>query len=40
MKKQTIYLDMDGTIANLYGQKDWLKRLQSEDTSVRKMKEA
>lgn len=34
MKKQTIYLDMDGTIANLYDQKDWLKRLQSEDTSV------
>ena len=34
MKKQTIYLDMDGTIANLYDQKDWLKRLHEEDAAV------
>lgn len=34
MKKQTIYLDMDGTIANLYDQKDWLKRLHAEDAAV------
>ena len=32
MKK--IYLDMDGTIANLYEQKNWLERLQKEDTTI------
>ena len=32
MKK--IYLDIDGTIANLYEQKNWLERLQKEDTTI------
>lgn len=32
MKK--VYLDMDGTIADLYSQKDWLERLQKEDTTI------
>lgn len=32
MKK--VYLDMDGTIADLYGQKNWLERLKSEDTTI------
>ena len=26
-RKQVVYLDMDGTIADLYGQADWLKGL-------------
>lgn len=30
---KTIYLDMDGTITNLYGYPDWLKRLQEEDAT-------
>lgn len=34
MNKQTVYLDMDGTIADLYNQHDWLARLRSEDTTV------
>ena len=29
----TIYFDMDGTIADLYGTKDWLSRLRSSDPS-------
>lgn len=32
MKK--VYLDMDGTIADLYGQKNWLERLRKEDTTI------
>lgn len=27
----TIFLDMDGTIADLYGAKDWLLRLRAYD---------
>lgn len=30
MKKIKIYLDMDGTIADLYGRKTWLKDLRTE----------
>lgn len=29
-RKQVVYLDMDGTIADLYGQADWLKGLREE----------
>lgn len=29
----TIYFDMDGTIANLYGVEDWLDKLKNEDAS-------
>lgn len=29
----TIYFDMDGTIANLYGVENWLSKLQNEDAS-------
>lgn len=29
MNSQTIYFDMDGTIANLYGVKNWLPQLQA-----------
>ena len=29
--KKAIYFDMDGTIANLYGQDDWLNRLIAKD---------
>lgn len=29
MNSQTIYFDMDGTIANLYGVKNWLSQLQA-----------
>ena len=29
----TIYFDMDGTIANLYGVEDWLLKLRNEDAS-------
>ena len=29
----TIYFDMDGTIANLYGVENWLPKLQNEDAS-------
>ena len=29
----TIYLDMDGTIADLYGVEDWLEKLRAEDSS-------
>jgi len=34
MKKTKIYLDMDGTIADLYGQKNWLEKLQKEDKTI------
>ena len=30
MKKQVVYLDMDGTIANLYGMNNWLENLINE----------
>ncbi len=30
---KTIYFDMDGTIANLYGVDNWLPRLRSEDAT-------
>ena len=30
----TIYFDMDGTIADLYGAKDWLPRLRAYDAKV------
>ncbi len=30
MKKTVVYLDMDGTIADLYGMKNWLKKLENE----------
>ena len=30
----TIFLDMDGTIADLYGAKDWLPRLRAYDAKV------
>lgn len=30
---KAIYFDMDGTIANLYGQEDWLNRLIAKDES-------
>ena len=33
MKKLNIYFDMDGTIANLYEYKDWLKHLRSESVA-------
>ena len=29
----TIYFDMDGTIADLYGVEDWLDKLKNEDAS-------
>lgn len=34
MKKQIVYLDMDGTIANLYGMENWLKDLENEIEGV------
>ena len=30
----TIFLDMDGTIADLYGTKDWLPRLRAYDAKI------
>ena len=30
MNKKVVYLDMDGTIADLYGQENWLYMLQNE----------
>ena len=30
MKKTIVYLDMDGTIADLYGMKNWLEKLENE----------
>jgi 5'(3')-deoxyribonucleotidase len=32
--KQTVYLDMDGTIYPLYEQTNWLARLRAEDSTV------
>ena len=32
--KKTVYLDMDGTIANLYGIENWLPRLRAEDKTI------
>jgi hypothetical protein len=34
MKKVTVWFDMDGTIADLYGHEDWLKRLRNDDASI------
>lgn len=34
MTKTKVYLDMDGTIANLYGIENWLPRLKSNDESI------
>ena len=34
MKKIKVYLDMDGTIADLYGVENWLPRLRSEDRTI------
>lgn len=33
-KRQVVYLDMDGTIFNLYEQENWLERLRNEDPLV------
>ena len=33
-RKQVVYLDMDGTIADLYGQAAWLQHLEQEDTGL------
>ena len=32
--KTNVYLDMDGTIADLYGIENWLHRLRSEDNKI------
>ena len=34
MKKINIWFDMDGTIADLYNHKDWLKRLRNNDSTI------
>lgn len=34
MKKRKVYVDMDGTIADLYSKKDWLEKLEKEEASV------
>ena len=34
MTKIIVYLDMDGTIADLYGIENWLHRLRSEDETI------
>lgn len=34
MKKIKVYLDLDGTIASLYTEKDWLKRLRNEEEGL------
>ena len=34
MKKRKVYIDMDGTIADLYGKKGWLNGLENEVASV------
>lgn len=34
MKKQIVYLDMDGTIANLYGIENWLDGLRQEKNGL------
>lgn len=33
-KKQTVYLDMDGTIADLYNVQDWLSKLRNEESNL------
>jgi len=33
-KKTRVYLDMDGTVANLYGIENWLPRLRAEDKTI------
>lgn len=32
--KQVVYLDMDGTIADLYNQQDWLPKLRNEESGL------
>ena len=32
--KTVVYLDMDGTISNLYGIENWLVRLRNEDSTI------
>lgn len=34
MNKKIVYLDMDGTIADLYNQKNWLEKLINEDKKI------
>lgn len=34
MKKQKVYLDMDGTIADLYGQQNWLQKIHAETVGL------
>lgn len=34
MKKIKVYLDLDGTVASLYTEKNWLKRLQNEEAGL------
>jgi phosphoglycolate phosphatase-like HAD superfamily hydrolase len=34
MKKFNIWFDMDGTIADLYNHRDWLKRIRNNDSTV------
>ena len=34
MKKINVYLDMDGTIADLYGIENWLPRLRASDRTI------
>lgn len=36
MNKKIIYLDMDGTIADLYADKNWLEKLQNQDKNIYK----
>ena len=32
--KKVVYLDMDGTIFDLYGQNDWLDAIKNEDSTI------
>lgn len=32
--KKAIWFDMDGTIANLYGDKNWLEKIKNEDATI------
>ena len=34
MKKIKVYLDLDGTVASLYTEKNWLKRLRDEEEGL------
>lgn len=36
MNKKIIYLDMDGTIADLYADKNWLEKLKNQDENIYK----